>query len=183
MTVRWIERWWWHLSFLTLLQRCSCPSLVSCESGLFKCPRTLPDLSLVSLSPFLVSFSFFLLLLLFLSFFFFSVPLSQWCKSNICCLIIIKQDSFCQCCFRMVTLEEFEWRLASFTSATTQVLCRAFRRRVRWPEKSTPVVAKAYGDRPWMVMCSRGSIPGSLVRTFYWLLLVRNEHRKLYLIL
>lgn len=48
----------------------------------------------------------------------------------------------------MVTLEEFEWRLASFTSATIQVLCRAFRRRVRWPEKRAPVVAKAYGDRP-----------------------------------
>lgn len=143
MTVRWINRWWEHLGFWLCYSARHPPLHLSSRGSVCLHVHRLTWLthSLTCCCP--LPLPFLLVLFLFSFFFLFPfstppTPMSQGSKSSVCLFIVIKQVSFCQCCFRMVTLEEFECHLPSFISATTQVFCRPFQEMgsLAWEEGS-----------------------------------------------
>lgn len=140
------------------------------------CPRPYPTYCCCHL-PFSSLFFCFFFFFLFLPLY---VPVIQ--KQSLP-FIIIKQDSFCQCCFRMVTWEEFECHLLRFVSASTQAFCGTLQDMgsLVWEEGScrSHCPRLTYVYRTWVVRCAPRRRAWALV----WLLLVRDEYRKLYFIL
>lgn len=147
MTVRWLNRWWWHPSFW-LCHSARHPSTCLSVTVRAYMSASLPDLLLLSLALF---FPF--LLFLFFSFFF-CLCMSQWSKSRVCLLLSLNKIPSAN-----VALE---WLPEKNLSATCYV---SFLHQLKlsvglsrtwapWSEKRAPVGATAQGlltytEREW----------------------------------
>lgn len=94
-----------------------------------------------------------------------------------------KRENFSQFCFRMVTLEVFEWSMLSFTSATALVFFRLYTSWVHWCEKRKRSQIAATQQELFIQHVSGSYAPKAALLDPLWAscicsMLARNEHRK-----